>query len=226
MKALDEGKTEEAIKALELATGKMALIIARDPELALAKIDVNVKVFDVFANVKTLKETVKQAIKYLKNGKVQLARPLVDSLVSEIVIESINIPLATYPDAIIAVVPLIDKGKTKEAKAALQTALNTLIVVEEEVIPLPVVRAKSMLKEAEKLAENKERKEEDNKKLVSFLGDAQTQLEMAKILDYGNKKAFKPMYEQLDMIREKTKDGKSGTGFFDKISEQVSNIFK
>jgi len=226
LKALDEGKTEEAIKALELATGKMALIIARDPELALAKIDVNVKVFDVFANVKTLKETVKQAIKYLKNGKVQLARPLVDSLVSEIVIESINIPLATYPDAIIAVVPLIDKGKTKEAKAALQTALNTLIVVEEEVIPLPVVRAKSMLKEAEKLAENKERKEEDNKKLVSFLGDAQTQLEMAKILDYGNKKAFKPMYEQLDMIREKTKDGKSGTGFFDKISEQVSNIFK
>lgn len=70
MKALDEGKTEEAIKALELATGKMALIIARDPELALAKIDVNVKVFDVFANVKTLKETVKQAIKYLKNGKI------------------------------------------------------------------------------------------------------------------------------------------------------------
>jgi len=226
LKALDEGKTEEAIKALELATGKMALIIARDPELALAKIDVNVKVFDVFANVKTLKETVKQAIKYLKNGKVQLARPLVDSLVSEIVIESINIPLATYPDAIIAVVPLIDKGKTKEAKAALQTALNTLIVVEEEVIPLPVVRAKSMLKEAEKLAENKERKEEDNKKLVSFLGDAQTQLEMAKILGYGNKKAFKPMYEQLDMIREKTKDGKSGTGFFDKILEQVSKIFK
>ena len=226
LKALDEGKAEEAIKALELATGKMALIIARDPELALAKVDVNVKVFDVFANVKTLKETVKQATKYLKNGKVQLARPLVDSLVSEIVIESINIPLATYPDAIIAVVPLIDKGKIKEAKAALQTALNTLIAVEEEVIPLPVVRAESMLKEAEKLAENKERKEEDNKKLVTFLGDAQTQLEIAEILGYGNEKAFKPMYEQLNMIREKTKDGKSGTGFFDKILEQVSNIFK
>lgn len=226
LKALDEGKTEDAIKALELATGKMALIVARDPELALAKVDVNVKIYDVYATVDTLKETVKQATKYLKDGEVQLARPLVSSLVSEMVIESINIPLATYPDAIIAVVPLIDKGKTKEAKAALQTALNTLVVVEEEVIPLPVVRAKSMLKEAEKLAENKEREKEDNKKLMTFLDDAQTQLEIAEILGYGDKKAFRPMYEQLDTIREKTKDGKSGTGFFDKISEQVSKIFK
>ena len=38
MKALDEGKTEEAIKALELATGKMALIIARDPDTFLNRV--------------------------------------------------------------------------------------------------------------------------------------------------------------------------------------------
>jgi soluble cytochrome b562 len=147
-------------------------------------------------------------------------------MASEMVIESINIPLATYPDAIKDIVPLIDKGKIKEAKAALQTALNTLVVVEEAVIPLPVMRAKAMLKEAEALAENKDRKGEDNKKLTDYLDDAQTQLKIAEILGYGDNKGFEPMYEQLDSIKEKTKDGKSGTGFFDKISEQVSKIFE
>ena len=226
LKALDEGKTEEAIKALELATGKMELIVARDPELALANVDVNVQIIDVFADVETLEATVKQATKYLKDGEVQLARPLVAGLASEIVIESVNIPLATYPDAIKAVVPLIDNGEIKKARIALQAALNTLVVVKEEVIPLPVVRAKAMLKEAEKLAENQERKEEDNTKLAILLDDAESQLKIAEILAYGDKKAFKPMFEQLDTIREKTKDGKSGTGFFDKITEQVSKIFK
>ncbi|MBU1565443.1 MAG: YfdX family protein [Proteobacteria bacterium] len=226
LKALDEGKTEEAIKNLELATGKMALIVARDPELSLANVDIKVKVFDVFANAETLEATVKRATKYLEDGEVQLARPLVASLASEMVIESVNIPLATYPEAIKDIVPLIDKGKIKEAKAALQAALNTLVVINEGVIPLPVMRAKAMLKEAEKLAETKERKEEDNKKLATFLDNTETQLKIAEILGYGDKKAFKPMYEQLDTIREKTKDGKSGTGFFDKLTEQVFKNFQ
>ena len=79
LKALDEKNTEEALKALELAIGKMELIVARDPELALARVDVNIIIHDLFANVETLKYTVKQAIEHLEDGEVQLARPLVSS---------------------------------------------------------------------------------------------------------------------------------------------------
>ena len=225
LKALDEKNTEEALKALEMAIGKMEVIVARDPELALARMDVNIIIHDLYTNVDTIKKTLKQAKEYLEDGKVQLARPLVSSLASEMIIESVNIPLATYPDAIKAIVPLIDKGKTDEAKAALQTALNTLVIVQEEVIPLPVIRAKELLKKAEALAENSERKDEENKQLTTLLDHAEAQLLMAEVLGYGDKKAFKPMYEQLDTIREKTKEGKSGKGFFDKIKNQISNIF-
>ena len=225
LKALDEKNTEEALKALEMAIGKMEVIVARDPELALARMDVNIIIHDLYANVDTIKKTLKQAKEYLEDGEVQLARPLVSSLASEMIIESVNIPLATYPDAIKAIVPLIDKGKTDEAKAALQTALNTLVIVQEEVIPLPIIRAKELLKKAEALAENSERKEENNKQLATLLDHAEAQLLMAEVLGYGDKKAFKPMYEQLDTIREKTKEGKSGKGFFDKIKNQISNIF-
>ena len=225
LKALDEKNTEEALKALEMAIGKMEVIVARDPELALARMDVNIIIHDLYTNVDTIKKTLKQAKEYLEDGKVQLARPLVSSLASEMIIESVNIPLATYPDAIKAIVPLIDKGKTDEAKAALQTALNTLVIVQEEVIPLPVIRSKELLKKAEALAEKSERKDEENKQLTTLLDNAETQLLMAEVLGYGDKKAFKPMYEQLDTIREKTKEGKSGKGFFDKIKNQISNIF-
>ena len=225
LKALDEKNTEEALKALEMAIGKMEVIVARDPELALARMDVNIIIHDLYTNVDTIKKTLKQAKEYLEDGKVQLARPLVSSLASEMIIESVNIPLATYPDAIKAIVPLIDKGKTDEAKAALQTALNTLVIVQEEVIPLPVIRSRELLKKAEALAENSERKDEENKQLTTLLDHAEAQLLMAEVLGYGDKKAFKPMYEQLDTIREKTKEGKSGKGFFDKIKNQISNIF-
>jgi len=226
LKALDEGKTEEALKALELAIGKMELIVARDPALALAIVDVNVKIHDIYGGVDTLKAAIKKAKKYLDNGEVQLARPLVAGLASEIVVESVNIPLATYPDAIKAAVPLIDKGEVEEAKTAIQTALNTLVVVEEDVVPLPVIRTKELLKKAESLAEKEDRTEEDAKELTALLEDAENQLKIAEILGYGKKKAFKPMYEQLDIIREKTKDKKSGEGFFDKIKDQVSRILE
>lgn len=224
LKALDENKPEDALKALELATGKLALIVARDPGLALAPVNVRVNSYDVYADLETIEEAVKQAEDYLEDGEVQKARPLVASLASEIVIETDNIPLATYPDAIKDVVPLIDQGKIDEAKRDLQLALNTLVIVKEAVIPLPVVRAEALLKSSEELAEKQDRSDEENKQLSARLDEAQNQLEIAKLLGYGDKKAFKPMYEQLDEIRKKTKDGKSGEGFFDKIKKQISNF--
>lgn len=59
---------------------------------------------------------MKQGVKYLKDGAVQLTPPLVANLASEEVIESVNIPLASYPDTIKDVVPLIDEEKPKRPK--------------------------------------------------------------------------------------------------------------
>lgn len=58
-------------------------------------------------------------------------------------------------------VPLIDQGKIEEAKAALQSALSTL-VEELSVLPLPVLRAKLLLKRAEPLVEDGQRSEASN----------------------------------------------------------------
>jgi len=223
LKLLDEKKADEALAALERVTGKLELILARDPKLALAPVDVEVITFDLIAKLDTIKAVIKEAEDYLEDGEVQKARRLVANLASEIQIRTTSIPLATYPGAIKAVAPLIDAGKVDEAKVALQAALNTLVVT-TDVIPLPVLRAETLLRNAEALAENKERTDKDNKTLANQLAEARNQLKMAELLGYGNKKAFKPMYEQIDQIEEKTADGKSGKGWFDKIKQQLSDL--
>ncbi len=148
--ALDKGDKQAALSALEQASGKLDLVVSRDPKLAFAPIDVTTSIFDLYTTPDTVKSVVKEARDDLSNSQVQQARLLVTPLASEADTHVAQIPLATYPAAIKAVAPLIDAGKTEEAKAALEAALNT-VVIETYVIPLPRVRAQAMLRQAEQL---------------------------------------------------------------------------
>jgi hypothetical protein len=224
LKALEEKKTDVALKALADATGKLELIIARDPKPALAPVHVDIVTHDLFADPATVSAVTLEARKDLDAGKVQDARRLLAALASDIEVHTSNIPLATYPAAIKAITPLIDAGRIDEAKTQLQAALNTLVIT-TDVIPLPKVRAESLLKEAQTLAEKKERSKDENDRLARDLKAAREQLQLSEMLGYGNKADYKPMEEQLDEIAEKSAGGKSGIGWFDKIKKQLSDQF-
>jgi hypothetical protein len=56
LRALDAKKTEEALAALERASGKLDIVLARDPRLALAPIDVGVTTYDVYATLDAIKK--------------------------------------------------------------------------------------------------------------------------------------------------------------------------
>jgi len=221
--ALDKGDKAAALAALEKVGGKLEIVLARAPDLALAPVDVTTQTLDIYADVKAVRKAVDEAVKLLKKGRVQDARALVSGLASEIIIEVVNIPLATYPDAIKAVVPLIEAGKVKEAKAALVAALNTLVIT-RHIIPLPILRVEQMLQRAEALAEKKKRTEAEQKELDAILKAARTELEFAEARGYGKEGDFKPFYEQLDRIAEKTKGGKYGKGFFDELKKALAEF--
>ncbi|OQW56739.1 MAG: hypothetical protein A4S17_00070 [Proteobacteria bacterium HN_bin10] len=224
LKALDENKPDRALAALAAVTGKLEVIVAREPALALAPVDVQVVTEDVLASPETIKTTIEKAKEYLDDGDIQKARPLVASLSSEIQYRIINIPLATYPDAIKAITPLIDDGKIKEAKTALQAALNTLVIT-TEVVQLPKLRTEQLLKHAQELAEKQDRNSTENTELADILHAARKQLERGEVLGYGNKEAYQPLYEQLDELEKKSSGGKSGKGWFDRIKKQLSELF-
>jgi YfdX protein len=225
LKHLDEDKTKDALAALERATGKLDVILARDPKLQLAPAAIGVVTYDVQGGLDAVKKVRQQAEVLMEEGRLQDARHLLKNLASETVISVTNIPLATYPDAIKAAVKLIDQNKKEDAKRLLQTALNTQVIT-ETIIPLPVAKAQESLKSAEALAEKKERTKDDNEHLKTAMDDARGQLELAQTLGYGTKKDFDKMYQQLTEIREKTADNKFGTGFFAKIKASIADFMK
>ena len=225
LKALENKKNDAALKALGEVTGKLDLIVARDPKLAQVPVETEVVTYDLLTDLDTIKKITKEAKTYLNDGEIQKARPLVANLASEIQYRTRHIPLATYPSAIKAIAPLIDAGKIDEAKAGLQSVLNTLVVTTDEVVPLPKLRAEHLLKETQELAEKKDRSKEDNDKLAKHLQAAREQLQMAELLGYGKKKDYNPMYEQISEIETKTAGGKSGIGWFDKVKQQLADMF-
>src|SRR6202023_197611 len=74
--ALDKADKAAALAALERATGKLDLIVARDHTLALAPVSVVTTVRDLYATVDGVKAAVKQAKDDLANNQVQQARAL------------------------------------------------------------------------------------------------------------------------------------------------------
>ena len=222
--ALDEKESARALATLAEVTGKLELIVAREPTLALAPVDVRTIVHDLFANTETVEAMTDEALDALKHGEVQRARRVLALLASEIVIAVTNIPLATYPATVKSVVPLIDQGKIEEAKAALQLALGTLVET-LSVIPLPILRAKLLVKRAETLTEDGQRSEASGERLQDLLNEARQQLEMAELLGYGKKKDFEPLYSELKKVKEKTAGGGSGKGWLDEIKARLSKLF-
>jgi len=223
--ALDAGKKDDALAALERATGKLELILARDPSLTLAPTNVEAVTISVMADTNKVKAMRAETERLLDEGQVQAARHLLDGLASETVINVSNIPLATYPAAMKQAVKLIDDGKLDAAKQTLQTALNTL-VVKSTIIPLPVAAAQQMLAEAEKLSAKPNRKDVENNRLNILLAGARTQLEFAEVLGYGTRQDFQGFYAQLDDIKSKTSNGQSGNDFFGKIKSSLADLVK
>ena len=222
--ALEEGRTDDALDALAMTTGRLQLIVARDPALMLAPTDVAVIERDILGSPEAIKRMIRRAEDALEEGRIQEARGILSGLGSEIVLSVTSLPLATYPDAIKAIAPLIDEGMIEEAKAGLQAALNTLIVT-DHVLPLPMLRADALLAQAEELAEQEDRSDEDNALLANSLSAARNQLEMAELLGYGQADEYEGLYAQIDRIEAQTEGGRSGTGFFTSIKRSMSDLW-
>lgn len=215
--ALDEGRNQDALDALARATGKLELLVARDPELALAPIDVDVVTHDLYATPEAIRKARERAEELLEDGEVQEARALLSGLGSEIVISVTSLPLATYPDAIKAISPLIDQGEIDEAKTALSAALNTL-VVSNHVTPLPVLRARHLLDEAQALLDQEETTQEQSERIDQLVAQAREQLEMAELLGYGEKSEHQQFREQIaELERRIAGDGEDTGGLFARL---------
>lgn len=246
VKALDEGDTQAALDALAVATGKLESVVARDPALGLAPVDVRLLQRDLLDDVETI-EAAREVIEDLVgDGRLQEARPLMREFGSEFVVETTNLPLATYPDALLRATAQIDAGEVEAAKQTLATALGT-VVVTEDVIALPVLRAQLLIDAAgEALGENEaaaaetdgsesgatetesadlaSAKEAEPLEPGELVEAARNQLKMAEALGYGGEGDLDELYDNLEELDAKI-DAEQDTGsILDTIRESFSRL--
>jgi hypothetical protein len=219
--ALKKGDTKQAMALLQDVSGKLDILLAKYPGLNLIPANIEANVYDFDNDAKQVEKIVDAADDLLGDHRVQDARKILNQLVSEIRITTINIPLGTYPQAIKDAVKLIDQGKTKEAEEALYDVLN-LLVETTEIMPLPVLRAETLLTAASEYEHKSDLTKEASRTEILILADAaKDKLKLAEILGYGNKDDYKVLYDSIDELKDVIHSEKSAATW-DKIKNTFS----
>ena len=220
--AIEDGDKRKAIKALESATGKLDLVLARQPELGLVPLESKVDIFALAPSdldtVEEIRKDIKQAI---RKDELVKARELLDNLASELRITTVNLPLATYPAAMEEAAALIDREEFDVAKGILQTALSTLFI-EERQSPIPVIKAQALIDEADSLIQV-----DGHEEIVqSMLKEARKELKLAEELGYGDRdKQYASLDDAIEEIGKQIGAGDRAEIAFSNLKDKLSGFF-
>ena len=242
--ALDDDDRQGALDALAIATGKLQSVVARDPDLALAPVDVTLIRRDLLGDVETI-DKAREAIEDLvDDGRLQQARPLLRDFASELIVETTNLPLATYPAAILRATAQIDDDEIEKAKQTLATALSTMVIT-EDVIALPVLRAELLIGAAEAALGEDDATAPESESTETGSADAETngemadpeplspgayveaarnQLRIAEALGYGDEDDFEELHENLERLDEQIDAQEDTGGILDTIRESFGRL--
>ena len=195
--ALNKKDTKSAKANIEKALGKLDVVLASEHAPKLLPVDNVITVQEFIGTSKDAKAAVTLAGVLLADGKVQAAREILLPLKSEIDVTVVNLPLATYPDALKLAAKYINDGEVEKAKAVLATALSTFVEV-TTVAPIPLLKAADLIAAAAAIAS------EDTKQAKVYLSAAQEQLKLAEALGYVSKSdvTYKALDEAIDDIKD------------------------
>ena len=218
LKALANNQPKEALAALQVASGDLHLLLARQPALALVPIDIQVQVLEGPADLKVIKSLKNQLIGLINDEKFQDARPILDGLVDEIRVTVASLPLGAYLATIDQVIPLINAGNLSEAKLELIKALDTLIYT-QEITPISIFRAEDKLNQAFQIEHKEDLSKPENKdKISNLLIKTNQDINVAEALGYGTKKDFEPLYKEMDTLKKSI-----GTAGFESEWQKIKN---
>jgi hypothetical protein len=221
LNAISEGRTDEALAAIEQATGKINVLLSRNPATALIPVDVTIAIIDTAPDdvdeITALEDAAEIA---LDINDLPTARNLLDALRSEIRTRIYNLPLATYPSALQEAARLIDQKKSREAGAVLLTALNTLAVV-DQVTPIPLLLVREAINQAQ------ERAEKEKDAAQALFDTARDELHRAMQLGYTPDDAeYKAIRDQINDLRKQLKGKDDTGGLFSKLKERLASLMR
>lgn len=221
VKAIAANKTDEALKAIERATGKINILLARNPSAALIPVDSDVEAIDTAPlDITAIRNRAKAASVAVSERDFPTARVLLDGLTSEIRSRTYNLPLATYPDALKEAARLLDEKKNDEASQTLLTALNTLVVI-DRVKPLPLVLAQLDIGAAQS------DRDRDKNEAQKLLADARNQLDRAKELGYaGSDPQYAALKKEISDLEAQLQGNADTASGFSKLKDEVAAFLR
>ena len=220
IKSIAENKKDDALASIERATGKINILIARNPASALIPVSVEVVVIDTApVDPKEIDQIVQRAADATKHRELPLARILLASLVSELRIRTTSLPLATYPGALQQAAQLLDQGKNQDAGRVLLTALNTLVMV-DHVIPLPLILAQAAIDAANSQRQNKDI-------ALTLLKVARNEANRSRLLGYlSSDSEYKGLDDEISSLESAIKGKGDTSSMFSHLRDRISAFLK
>lgn len=220
--AISSGDKQKALDAIEDATGKLNILLARNPSTALLPVSVEVEVIDTAPeDSKDVKRLIDGAQAAIALHDLPTARVLLYSLMSELRVRTFNLPLATYPDALKEAARLLDAGKNADASNTLQTALHTLAIV-DHVTPIPLILARAAVDAAQ------EERQSDKAGAQVLLKTASNELKRCEELGYISSDApeYKALDKEISDLQKQLKGSGDTTSLFARLKSDIEGFLK
>jgi type II secretory pathway pseudopilin PulG len=216
---LNNNKTNKATESLKKAVGELAVVLNTPNAPYLLPVDVQINAYQFVGDVKKIKSLITQAKTLVSENKIPEAREVLNSLRSEIVIKTVNLPLATYPAALKLAIRYINEEKTKEAKDVLTMALSTLVEV-DNVIPIPLIKAQALVEEASKTIKK------DKKQPLKYLDEAKHQLVIAEALGYTSTSdtTYKMLKDEITKLESEIHKGHKTASIFSDLIQKLKEF--
>ena len=221
--ALNNQNAKLAQESIEKALGKLETILALKDTPKVLTIDTHVVVKKFIGGSKEVKKSVELLKKLVNQNKIQEARVMIQALQSEIDTTLINLPLASYPNALKLAGKYIHEKKLKNAKEVLGMALDTF-VQEVIVVPIPLLNANNLLTLSQQIAKKGEKK--DKELALKYLDEAKEQLEMARELGYLSESTvtYKLLQDSIDGVKKEIGGENKPTELFNSLQKSLSEF--
>ena len=216
---LNAKQIKKAKEALKKAIGDLTDVLNRPNPPYLLPVDLNIEAYQFQGDIKSIKQLVEQAKEAIDDNKLPEGREILNNLRDEIVIDTTNLPLATYPAALNLAIKYINEGKIKDAQDVLNMALSTLVQV-ETIIPIPLVKAQALITQASKIVKK------NPKEALNYLDEAKHQLILAQALGYTSKSdtTYKNLKDAINNIEKEIKAHHKTNSLFEKLIEKIKEF--
>jgi len=219
LESLENNDSNAARKNIELALGKLEVILSAENAPKLLPVDNQIRIYNFLGLTKDVKKIVITAKLLLDANKIQEARELLSILQSEIDIAVISLPLATYPDALKLASKHILGKKTKEAKEVLKLALSTFTEV-HQIIPIPLINTSHLVNLAADVSKK------DKELALKYLKSASDELDKSEALGYVSKSdtTYNELHKLIEGVEKEIKGPNKTEQIFKNLSKKLKEF--